>query len=85
MKASITIEIAVQTLENSKLGIERPEYRPLIFDSNYLVYYILYEDTVGFLVLGTPFTCKKTEENICKLKEAMDRKTVNEMIISGVS
>lgn len=73
----ITIEVAVFNNENANLGIKPLiGYFPCTFDVNFLMYYILYEENIGFAIGSIPFSCKKTEENINKFKEAFKAKVL---------
>jgi len=72
---NITIDVGVRSGGDENLGIKPmvADY-PLVFDVNFLMYYILYEDTIGFAIGGVAFVCKKTEENIDKLRKAFELK-----------
>jgi len=73
----ITIDVAVGSNGNPNLGINPTvRYCPCTFDPTYLTYYISYEENIGFMVGATPFSCKKTEENIGKFKEAFEIKNL---------
>jgi len=71
----VTIEVAVGNKESADMGLPPViRYCPVTFDPNYLMYYIDYGESIGFMVGGTPFNCKKTEENIKKFEEAFELK-----------
>jgi len=71
----IIIDVAIGNNENADLGLKPTiKYCPCRFDPNYLICYILYEENIGFLIGPSPFSCKKTEENLGKLKKAFDKK-----------
>ena len=82
-KLSIEIATAANN-EQAALGL-KPEvvYRPLVFDANYLMYYVLYDDNITFMIGGTGFTCRRTLENIQKLENAFEEKFASKIIEEG--
>lgn len=71
-KIQIDILVGDRDKENPNI-----RYLPCFFDPNFLTYYIVYEDMIGFMIGSIQFRCEKNEENLQKLEEAFESKRID--------